>query len=201
MAKKGPFPTQIGEKSMVPETVMTHQKCSQTKKRNSLTLLLLPPMGIQTKKQSCNKLPKLFLLPSIYNLATSFQVSSWLPPHRLLPKCHLPLPSPQTHRQERQQQEDSDHWGEEGDKVCRIPSTPLLGPLEEEVWVEEGGILEEEVVTLEETLEEVEGIPHRLTINYQGHNPPSLKGIDANQKDSSKNGTSIVALISSLPTL
>ena len=63
--------------------------------------------------------------------------------------------------------------------------------------MEEGEILEEEAVTLEIQEEAAETLL-RHTTNYQGNSPPFSKETDANQKDSSRSGTSIGASISSL---
>ena len=86
------------------------------------------------------------------------------------------------------------HLGEEEDKANWNPSITLWAPLAVGIWV--GEILEEEAEILETQQEVVETPPCHMT-NYQGSNPLSSKETDTNQKDSSKNGTSIRASIGS----
>ena len=76
------------------------------------------------------------------------------------------------------------------DKAPQTLSTTLLGPLEEEIWVEEGEILEAEEVILEETQEEVAETPLLHTTSFQGNSSPSSKEIAKSRKHSYKNGIS-----------
>ena len=88
--------------------------------------------------------------------------------------------------------------------MSQTHSTTLLGPLEEEIRVAAGGILEEaeiqeEVVIPEEEEEEEEEeeaeIQSLLMTNCQDSNPQSSMGIDKNQRHSYRSGTSIEASI------
>ena len=104
---------------------------------------------------------------------------------------------------------DQDRQEEEADKEPLTRLKPLLGPLEEGIRVEAGGILvgaevtlEEEEVTPEEEgeiQEAEEETPSPSMTNFQDNSPIFSKGTDESRRPSCKNGTSTMGSIDTLP--
>ena len=171
------------------------------------------PQETQTKKLNCKKLQKQSLSPQTYNWEPSLvqisspQVPSWLPPHKQRHKPRTCLRDLQIPQWEKQLQGDQDLQEEGEDKACQTHWPTLLGPLEEEIRVAAGGILEEEGVTqvveileeegvtqVAEILEEEAEIQPLPTTNFQGNSPLFSKEIAKNPKRLYRNGTYIEAL-------
>ena len=168
---KNEYHDQTGEKLTVLKTRTTHQMNKQTKKTNNPIPLVPLHQEIPTRKRNFNELQTQFQPPQIYNPAISLlHISSWHHLHK--PRLRFnPLPLfPQAPRQERLRQEDWDPQEEEEDTITQTLSQTLLGPLEEEIQVAAGEILEEGAVTQEEEVE----IPIHHTTNYRDNSPRFL---------------------------